>query len=86
MLKNDVFGSLNLNNSEIFRLSFDYICLGDTRHIYDKNEPTLAVLGGGEVHGKVCWLIAYNNEAHIVKNSPYYCETNFSKLLQKKMD
>ena len=25
-----------------------------------------------------------NNEAHIVKHSPYYSETDFSKLLQKK--
>ena len=31
---------------------------GDTRHPYEKNEPTLDHSGGG-VHGKVCWLIAY---------------------------
>ena len=31
---------------------------GDTRHPYEKNEPTLDHLGGG-VHGKACWLIAY---------------------------
>ena len=34
---------------------------GNTRHLYGKNEPTLARQfwgGGGEVHGKVCWLIA----------------------------
>ena len=60
MLKNHVFGSLNLNNSEIFRLSFDDIFLG-TLDIYTiKMNPPSAVLGGG-VHGKVCWLIAYYN-------------------------
>ena len=31
---------------------------GDTRHPYEKNEPTLDHSGGG-VHGKACWLIAY---------------------------
>ena len=31
---------------------------GDTRHLYEKNEPTLDHSGGGGVHGKVCWLIA----------------------------
>ena len=37
---------------------------GDTRHLCEKNEPTLDrfFLGGG-VHGKVCWLIAYNGKA-----------------------
>ena len=47
MLKKHVFGSLNLINSEIFI------------HLYEKNEPTLGSSGGGGVHGKVCWLIAY---------------------------
>ena len=32
--------------------------MGNTRHPYEKNEPTLGSSGGG-VHGKVCWLIAY---------------------------
>ena len=32
---------------------------GDTRHPYEKNEPTLDHSGGG-VHGKACWLIAYS--------------------------
>ena len=32
---------------------------GGTRHLCEKNEPTLDRFGGG-VHGKVCWLIAYN--------------------------
>ena len=58
MLKKYVFGSLNLNNSEIFRLSFEDI-FGNTRHLYEKNEPTLGSFAAG-VHGKVCWLIAYN--------------------------
>ena len=36
---------------------------GDTRHPYKKNEPTLdhSGAGGGGVHGKACWLIAYNS-------------------------
>ena len=32
---------------------------GDTRHLCEKNKPTLDRSGGG-VHGKVCWLIAPN--------------------------
>ena len=32
---------------------------GDPRHPYEKNEPTLDHSGGGGVHGKACWLIAY---------------------------
>ena len=63
MLKNHVFGSLNLNNSEIFRLSFEDIFLG-TLDTYTKTmNPPSAVLGGG-VHGKVCWLIAYTILLH----------------------
>ena len=58
MLKNHVFGSLNLNNSEIFRLSFEDIFLGTLDTYTKKMNPPSAVLGGG-VHGKVCWLIAY---------------------------
>ena len=61
MLKNHVFGSLNLNNSEIFRLSFEDIFLGTLDTYTKKINPPSAVLGGGGVHGKVCWLIAYNN-------------------------
>ena len=30
---------------------------GNTRHLYEKNEPTLGSSGGRGVHGKVCWLI-----------------------------
>ena len=57
MLKNHVFGSFNLNNSEKHRLSFEDIFLG-TLDTYTKiMNPPSAVLGG--VHGKVCWLIAY---------------------------
>ena len=33
---------------------------GNTKHPYEKNEPTLDHSGGG-VHGKACWLIAYMN-------------------------
>ena len=33
---------------------------GGTRHPCEKNEPTLDHSGGGGVHGKACWLIAYN--------------------------
>ena len=32
---------------------------GGTRHPYEKNEPILDHSGGGWVHGKTCWLIAY---------------------------
>ena len=47
MLKNHVFGSLNLKNSEILRLSFEDIFLG-TLDTYTKkmNSPS-AVLGWG---------------------------------------
>ena len=58
MLKKHVFGSFNLNKSEKHRLSFEDIFLGNTRHLYEKNEPTLGSSGGG-VHGKVSGLIAY---------------------------
>ena len=30
---------------------------GGTRHLCEKNEPTLDRFGG--MHGKVCWLISY---------------------------
>ena len=58
MLKNHVFGSFNLNNSEKHRLSFEDIFLGTLDTYTKKMNPPSAVLGGG-VHGKVCWLIAY---------------------------
>ena len=48
MLKNHVFGSLNLNNSEIFRLSFEDIFLGTLDTYMKKNEPTLGSSGGGD--------------------------------------
>ena len=60
MLKNHVFGSLNLNNSEIFRLSFEDIFLGTLDPYTKKINPPSAVLGGGGVHCKACWLIAYS--------------------------
>ena len=58
MLKNHVFGSFNLNNSEKHRLSFEDIFLGTLDTYTKKMNPPSAVLGGG-VHGQVCWLIAY---------------------------
>ena len=60
MLKNHVFGSFNLNNSEKYRLSFEDIFWGTLDTYTKKMNPSSIVLGGG-VHGKVCWLIAYNN-------------------------
>ena len=60
MLKKHVLGSLNHNNSEIFRLSSEDIFLGTLDTYTKKNEPTLGSSGGGVgVHGKVCLLIAY---------------------------
>ena len=43
-----VCGSFNLNNSEKHRISYA-IFLGNTRYLYEKNEPTLgnSVGGGG---------------------------------------
>ena len=58
MLKKHVLGSLNLNNSEIFRLYFGDMILGTLDTYTKKMNPLSAVLGGG-VHGKVCWFIAY---------------------------
>ena len=54
--KKHVFVSINLNISEIFKLSFDDIFF-ETIDTYMKkiNTPS-AVLE--EVHGKVCWLLA----------------------------
>ena len=53
MLKKQVFGSFNLNNSELFRLSFDDIFLGtldtNTKTMY----PPSAVLGGGGGGGAI---------------------------------
>ena len=47
MLKNHVFGSFNLNNSEKHRLSFEDIFLGTLDTYTKKNEPTLGSSGGG---------------------------------------
>ena len=49
MLKNHVFVSFNLNNSEKYRLSIEDIFGGggNTRHLYERNEPTLDSFGGG---------------------------------------
>ena len=66
MLKKHVFGSLNLNNSEIFGLSFEDIFLGTLDTSTKKMNPPSAVLGGG-VHGKVCWLIAYHSKSDVTR-------------------
>ena len=50
MLKKHVFGPLNLNNSKIFRLSFEDFFLGTLDTYTKKMNPPSAVLGGG-VHG-----------------------------------
>ena len=43
---------------------------GGTRLLCEKNEPTLDRSGGGGgVHGKVCWLIAYISSCNV--NNPY---------------
>ena len=53
------FGSFNLNKSEIFRLSFEDI-FWNTRHLYEKNEPTLGSFGGGGGSTVISgWLITY---------------------------
>ena len=70
MLKKHVFGSFNLNNSEKYRLSFEDIFLGTLDTYMKKMNPPSIVLEWG-VHGKVCWLIAYN----IVR---MYSEINYS--------
>ena len=53
---------------------------GDTRHPYEKNEPTLDHAGG--VHGKACWLIAYMVVC-IIKCSPCltHCRRDFRKVI-----
>ena len=43
---------------------------GNTRHLYEKNEPTLDSFGGG-VHGRVCWLIAYKGSDEYRVNVAY---------------
>ena len=52
------FRSFNMNNSEKHRLSFEDIFWGTLDTYTKKMNPSSAVLGGGGVHGKVCWLIA----------------------------
>ena len=47
MLKKHVFVSLNLNNSEIFRLSFEDIFLGTLDTYTKKINPPSAARGGG---------------------------------------
>ena len=73
-MKNHVFGSFNLNNSEKHRLSFEDIFLGTLDTYTKKMNPPSAVLGGG-VHGKVCWLIAYYMYGVFLE---YYCKLQFN--------
>ena len=47
MLKNHIFGSFKLNNSEKYRLSFEDIFLRTLDTYTKKNEPTLDSFGGG---------------------------------------
>ena len=53
-----VFGCLNLNNSELFRLSFEDNFLGTLDTYTKKMNPPSTVLGEGGAR-MVCWLIAY---------------------------
>ena len=46
-----VFGSLNLNNSELFRLSFEDNFLGTLDTYTKKINPPSTVLGGGCTYG-----------------------------------
>ena len=46
MLKKHIFGSFNLSNSEIFRLSIDDMFLETLATYAKKNEPTLGSSGG----------------------------------------
>ena len=47
MLENNVIGSLNMNNSEKHRLSFEDIFFLNTSHLNKNKEPTLGRSGGG---------------------------------------
>ena len=59
MLKKHVFGSLNLNNSEIFRLSFEDTFWGTLDTYMKKMNAPSAVLGGGVV-GALQRLLAHS--------------------------
>ena len=50
-----------------------------TRHLCEKNEPTLDRFVGGGVHGKVCWLIAYM--VHYVARNVTYAHILWRKKL-----
>ena len=63
MLKKHVYGSISLNNSEIFRLSFEDI-FGNTRHLCEKNEPTLGSSGLGGGGGSRSGLLAHSLQAN----------------------
>ena len=60
MLKNHVFGSFNLNNSEKYRLSFEDIFLGTLDTYTKKMNPPSIVWGGGARYGLLAHsLICY---------------------------
>ena len=80
MLKNHVFGSFNLNNSEKHRLSFEDIFLGTLDTYTKKMNPPSAVLGGG-VHGKVCWLIAYKLSGRNCNLTRYPFKIRYRKMV-----
>ena len=71
MLKKHVFVSLNLNNSEIFRLSFEDTYL-ETLDTYTEKKTTLDSSGGEGAHGKFCWLITYYNCSTKADNTMWY--------------
>ena len=67
MLKKTRLRTFNPNNSEKHRLSIEDIFCGTLDIYMKKMNPPSAVLGG-RVHGKVCWLIAYNICCTVVRN------------------
>ena len=86
MLKNHVFGSLNLNNSEIFRLSFEDIFLGRLDTYTKKMNPPSAVLGGGcTVRSAGSEPITFNamTQSKLKKNKNSLCHSGH---LDKKID
>ena len=56
--ENPRFGFTNLNNSDLFRLSFEDIFWNTRRLFKKKINPTLGS-SGGRVYGNTCCLIAY---------------------------
>ena len=79
MLKKQVLGSYNLNNSEKHRLPFEDIFLETLDTYTKKMNPPSAVLGRG-VHGKVCWLIAYKLKSYGEQFFSYAAPAEWKKL------